>query len=57
MMGSSPVSEPEVRGQADPSKAGTRGQALRVLGDLDPVLVVTVLVSSVVLAIALAYAL
>lgn len=54
---SAPVSEPEVRGQADPSKAGTRGQALRVLGDLDPVLVVTVLVSSVVLAIALAYAL
>lgn len=53
---SAPVSEPEVRGEADPSRASKPGQALPFLGDLDPVLVVTVLVSAVVLAIALVYA-
>lgn len=51
-----PVSEREVRGEAAASSTRKPGRSAAMLGDLDPVLVVTLLVSGVAIAVALAYA-
>lgn len=54
--GSAPVSEREVRGEAAASNTREPGRTAAMLGDLDPVLVVTLLVSGVAIAVALAFA-